>query len=133
MISLCSPTRNSDASNQILISVTQPVSSSAVVASITVTEAVPFSSVVLPSVSTVLSTKLLPSAGEALVDHLDIPEPDFSSAAVPSTLAPLPSSASSGAPAFIVRSAAVQDEDSDSESQGGETDPPTKRKHVSRL
>ena len=81
----------------------------------------------LPSVSTVLSTKPLPSASEALVDHLDLPEPDFSSAAVPSTLAPVPSSASgciSGAPAFTVRFAAVQDEDSDSESQGGETDPP---------
>ena len=65
-------------------SVTQPVSSSAVVASIAVTEAVPSSSVMLPSVSTVLSTEPLPSTGEALVDHLHTPEPDFSSAAVSS-------------------------------------------------
>ena len=64
---------------------------------------------------------------EALVGLSNTVLPDVSSAAAPSNSPVIPSSAArkaSGVQALPVRFRAVQAEDSDSESQGGETDPP---------
>ena len=66
---------------------------------------------------------------EALVGLSNTALPDVSSAAAPSNSPVIPSAVreASGVQALPVRFRAVQAEDSDNESQGGETDPPPEK------
>ena len=97
-----------------------------VISSGAVSEVVPSASSLLPSVSTILSTAPIFSVHEALVGLSSTVPPNVSSAAAPPNYPVVPSAVgeASGVQALPVRFRAVQAEDSDSESQGGETDPP---------
>ena len=88
------------------------------------------STTALPSISEILPAVRSTSVNEALISTLVVPELETSYLVIPSSSAVFPSSASviSGSRALTRGVDVSPDLSTDSESQGGETDPPAEKK-----